>query len=228
MTLHYTVGADAEGHLLAVRVAHRRRCGRLCGHQRKVPAARGVPLLRPLSRAERGCRSQGRIHQQSHQRRHARLRHQPGALRHGRHHGHAGGTSGRGRLRHSRAQHAESRATPSPPARSCAKACGIAAQRSKPSRTFTRARNIAGIGCGIKSTGIGNGTIESGHAAIRVLEGGRLEVLTGYTEMGQGLFTTIRQAVCEETGLSPEIMTSAGTRSWAPSAARRGPRAPLR
>ncbi len=64
----------------------------------------------------------------------------------------------------------------------------------------------AGIGCGIKSTGIGNGTIDSGHAAIHVLENGRLEILTGYTEMGQGLFTTIRQAVCEETGLSPEIM----------------------
>jgi CO/xanthine dehydrogenase Mo-binding subunit/aerobic-type carbon monoxide dehydrogenase small subunit (CoxS/CutS family) len=64
----------------------------------------------------------------------------------------------------------------------------------------------AGIGCGIKSTGIGNGTIDSGHAAIRVLSGGRLDVLTGYTEMGQGLYTTIRQAVCEETGLPPEIM----------------------
>jgi xanthine dehydrogenase molybdenum-binding subunit len=64
----------------------------------------------------------------------------------------------------------------------------------------------AGIGCGIKSTGIGNGTIDGGHALIRVLEGGRLDVLAGYTEMGQGLFTTIRQAVCEETGLPPEIM----------------------
>jgi len=62
----------------------------------------------------------------------------------------------------------------------------------------------AGIGCGIKSTGIGNGTIDSGHAAIRVLEGGRLDVQTGYTEMGQGLFTAIRQCVCEETGLPPE------------------------
>jgi selenium-dependent xanthine dehydrogenase len=65
----------------------------------------------------------------------------------------------------------------------------------------------AGIGCGIKSTGIGNGTIDGGYVLIRVLEGGRLEVLTGYTEMGQGLFTTVRQAVCEETGLPPEIMT---------------------
>jgi selenium-dependent xanthine dehydrogenase len=70
-----------------------------------------------------------------------------------------------------------------------------------------KSSKYAGIGCGIKSTGIGNGTIDSGHALIRVLEGGRLEVLTGYTEMGQGVFTTARQAVCEETGLSPEIMT---------------------
>ena len=71
---------------------------------------------------------------------------------------------------------------------------------------YKRAK-YAGIGCGIKSTGIGNGTIDSGHALIRVLEGGRLEVMTGYTEMGQGVFTAVRQAVCEETGLSPEIMT---------------------
>ena len=39
-----------------------------------------------------------------------------------------------------------------------------------------------------------------------MLEGPRLEILNGYTEMGQGVFTTVRQAVCEETGLSPEIM----------------------
>jgi aldehyde oxidoreductase len=71
---------------------------------------------------------------------------------------------------------------------------------------YKRAK-YAGIGCGIKSTGIGNGTIDSGHAVVRVLEGGRLEILTGYTEMGQGVFTTIRQAVCEETGLAPDIMS---------------------
>jgi len=69
-----------------------------------------------------------------------------------------------------------------------------------------KSARYAGIGCGIKSTGIGNGTIDGGHAKIQVLEGGRLNVLAGYTEMGQGLFTTIRQVVCEETGLPPEIM----------------------
>ena len=70
-----------------------------------------------------------------------------------------------------------------------------------------KSAKYAGIGCGIKSTGIGNGTIDSGHAKIRVLPGGRLEVLTGYTEMGQGVFTTIRQAVAEETGVPLEAMT---------------------
>jgi aldehyde oxidoreductase len=84
--------------------------------------------------------------------------------------------------------------------------CGILETLQAVKDIYKGAKYV-GIGCGIKSTGIGNGTIDSGHAAIRVVEGGRLEILTGYTEMGQGLFTTIRQAVCEETGLSPEIMT---------------------
>jgi aldehyde oxidoreductase len=70
-----------------------------------------------------------------------------------------------------------------------------------------KSAKYAGLGCGIKSTGIGNGAVESGYLIIRVLEGPRLEVLNGYTEMGQGVFTTVRQAVVEETGLSPEIMT---------------------
>ena len=64
-----------------------------------------------------------------------------------------------------------------------------------------------GIGCGIKSTGLGNGTTEGGHIKIRVLEGGRLDILNGYTEMGQGIYTATMQAVCEETHLPPDIMT---------------------
>ncbi|HWF14319.1 MAG TPA: molybdopterin cofactor-binding domain-containing protein, partial [Candidatus Acidoferrales bacterium] len=52
----------------------------------------------------------------------------------------------------------------------------------------------AGIACGIKSTGIGNGTIDSGFIKIRVLGGPRIEILNGYTEMGQGIYTATRQA----------------------------------
>jgi CO/xanthine dehydrogenase Mo-binding subunit len=64
-----------------------------------------------------------------------------------------------------------------------------------------------GIACGIKSTGLGNGTIEGGYITIRVIDGPRLEILNGYTEMGQGVYTATMQAVCEETGLSADIMT---------------------
>jgi xanthine dehydrogenase molybdenum-binding subunit len=64
-----------------------------------------------------------------------------------------------------------------------------------------------GIGCGIKSTGLGNGTIEGGHIKIRVLDGPRLEILNGYTEMGQGIYTATMQAVSEETHLPTGIMT---------------------
>ncbi|MBV8903808.1 MAG: selenium-dependent xanthine dehydrogenase [Acidobacteriia bacterium] len=84
--------------------------------------------------------------------------------------------------------------------------CGIR-QTLEAVKDIYKSAKYAGIGCGIKSTGIGNGTIDSGHVLIRVIEGGRVEVLTGYTEMGQGVFTTIRQAVCEETGLPLEAMT---------------------
>jgi selenium-dependent xanthine dehydrogenase len=64
-----------------------------------------------------------------------------------------------------------------------------------------------GMACGIKSTGLGNGTVEGGYIKIRVVEGPRLEILNGYTEMGQGVFTATLQTVCEETGLPPDIMT---------------------
>jgi len=84
--------------------------------------------------------------------------------------------------------------------------CGIL-QTLRAVKDIYKKAKYAGIGCGIKSTGIGNGTIDSGHAKILVLPGGRLEVRTGYTEMGQGVFTTIRQAVCEETGLPLDVMT---------------------
>jgi xanthine dehydrogenase molybdenum-binding subunit len=59
----------------------------------------------------------------------------------------------------------------------------------------------AGIGCGIKNTGIGNGMIDAGRVTIGVRPDGGLTVYTGYTEMGQGLFTVLAQMVSEETGV---------------------------
>ena len=82
-----------------------------------------------------------------------------------------------------------------------------------------RSAKYAGVGCGIKSTGIGNGTTEEGRVIIRVVDGdppsrggasageARIEILNGYTEMGQGVYTATMQAVCEETGLPDTIMS---------------------
>jgi xanthine dehydrogenase molybdenum-binding subunit len=71
-----------------------------------------------------------------------------------------------------------------------------------------------GIGCGIKSTGLGNGTIEGGYIRLRVMPPpkasalqAQIEILNGYTEMGQGVYTATIQAVCEETGLPADMIT---------------------
>ena len=85
-------------------------------------------------------------------------------------------------------------------------------------RDVYKSAKYKGIGCGIKSTGLGNGTTEGGYIKIRVVDKGarsadpsgngvHLEILNGYTEMGQGVYTATMQAVCEETGLPAEIMT---------------------
>jgi xanthine dehydrogenase molybdenum-binding subunit len=86
-----------------------------------------------------------------------------------------------------------------------ADSCGIRQTLEAVRETYKEAR-YAGIGCGIKNTGIGNGMDDSGRVLLTVGEVGRLEILTGYTEMGQGLFTVLRQVVREETGLPVDIM----------------------
>ncbi len=89
--------------------------------------------------------------------------------------------------------------------------CGVAATLEAVRDAFYGARH-AGIACGIKNTGIGNGLEDTGRVRLRVLPQGRLEILTGFTEMGQGLFTILRQVVAQETGLDPGCMEVA-TRS---------------
>ena len=86
-----------------------------------------------------------------------------------------------------------------------ADSCGIRQTLEAVRETYKEAR-YAGIGCGIKNTGIGNGMDDSGRLLLTVSRDGRLEILTGYTEMGQGLFTVLRQVVHQETGLPVDIM----------------------
>jgi selenium-dependent xanthine dehydrogenase len=68
-----------------------------------------------------------------------------------------------------------------------------------------RGAKYAGIACGIKNVGIGNGLPEYGKAMIEVRHDGSVGLYTGFTEMGQGLFTVLLQTVCEETGLAPGL-----------------------
>ncbi|HEX8185107.1 MAG TPA: selenium-dependent xanthine dehydrogenase [Blastocatellia bacterium] len=70
--------------------------------------------------------------------------------------------------------------------------------------TYKNAK-YAGIACGIKNVGIGNGLPEYGKAMLEIHADGTITIYTGFTEMGQGLFTILQQTACEETGLPPSV-----------------------
>lgn len=61
----------------------------------------------------------------------------------------------------------------------------------------------AGIACGIKNTGIGNGMPDASQAKITIAAPDKIIVDHGWTEMGQGVNTIAIQTVCQETGLDP-------------------------
>jgi xanthine dehydrogenase molybdenum-binding subunit len=68
-----------------------------------------------------------------------------------------------------------------------------------------KAAKYAGIACGIKNVGIGNGMPDAGRSALTVEDERTVHIRTGFTEMGQGLFTICIQFAVEATGLPPEI-----------------------
>jgi len=68
-----------------------------------------------------------------------------------------------------------------------------------------RAAKYAGIACGIKNVGIGNGMPDLGKCCLTVEDDGTVTIRTGFTEMGQGLFTVCVQFACEVTGLPPRV-----------------------
>jgi xanthine dehydrogenase molybdenum-binding subunit len=60
---------------------------------------------------------------------------------------------------------------------------------------------FAGIACGMKNTGIGNGVTERGRAILRPESDGTVTLFHSWTEMGQGIHTVLRQIACEALGL---------------------------
>ena len=74
-------------------------------------------------------------------------------------------------------------------------------------REIYRGAKFAGIACGIKNVGIGNGLPERGAGSLAIEPDGRITIRTGFTEMGQGLFTVLVQAAVQETGLPAEVFS---------------------
>ena len=70
---------------------------------------------------------------------------------------------------------------------------------------FYRAK-YAGIACGIKNTGIGNGMPDASKARVTIAAPDKVIVDHGWTEMGQGVHTMVVQVVCNETGLDPSLI----------------------
>ena len=68
------------------------------------------------------------------------------------------------------------------------------------------AAKYAGLGCGIKNTGIGNGMPDEGKVKIEIAAPDRVIVHHGWTEMGQGVHTMAVQFLCNETGVNPDFV----------------------
>jgi selenium-dependent xanthine dehydrogenase len=66
---------------------------------------------------------------------------------------------------------------------------------------------FAGLACGLKNCGIGNGVLEECDVKIDILSDNHIVLQHGWTEMGQGVDTVAQQILCEETGIeNPDII----------------------
>ena len=70
---------------------------------------------------------------------------------------------------------------------------------------FQKAK-YAGIACGIKNTGIGNGMPDEGKVKIQIVSCDKVVLHHGWTEMGQGVNTVAVQFLSAETGIDPGII----------------------
>ncbi len=64
-----------------------------------------------------------------------------------------------------------------------------------------------GIACGVKNTGMGNGLREVGRVVLEVRSPEEINIKTGFTEMGQGHNTVLRQFAASATGLDAGLFT---------------------
>jgi xanthine dehydrogenase molybdenum-binding subunit len=64
------------------------------------------------------------------------------------------------------------------------------------------AAKTAGLACGIKNCGIGNGVLEECEVKIEITSKDHIVLQHGWTEMGQGVDTVAQQILCEEIGIA--------------------------
>lgn len=64
----------------------------------------------------------------------------------------------------------------------------------------------AGLACGIKNSGVGNGMTDFSDVKIRILPGGRVLIEHGWTEMGQGIHNMAIQTLHQETGIDEHLI----------------------
>jgi CO/xanthine dehydrogenase Mo-binding subunit len=68
------------------------------------------------------------------------------------------------------------------------------------------ASKYAGLACGIKNSGVGNGMTDFSDVKISILENGRVLIEHGWTEMGQGVQNMAIQTLHQETGIDPSLI----------------------
>lgn len=64
----------------------------------------------------------------------------------------------------------------------------------------------AGIACGIKNTGVGNGMTDESEVTVHIVSERKVTVSHGWSEMGQGIHTMAVQMLHQETGIDPGII----------------------
>jgi selenium-dependent xanthine dehydrogenase len=69
------------------------------------------------------------------------------------------------------------------------------------------AAKYAGLACGLKNTGIGNGMPDKSESSITIAAPDHVIIDHSWTEMGQGVHTVALQTLCNETGIDPRIVT---------------------
>jgi aldehyde oxidoreductase len=70
---------------------------------------------------------------------------------------------------------------------------------------FNKAQ-YAGLACGIKNTGVGNGMTDASEVTVEIVSENKVAVSHGWSEMGQGIHTMAIQILHQETGIDPGII----------------------